>query len=212
LKKFSPKINGVRIRVGAIAKSALHRHLWIEQLGLCAYCMQTVPENDFKDFSHLEHMKPKGNSLFKHLKFDFENIVMSCNGLNCTSDEKYTARSHCGAYKDNRKGSGMTFNDDIFVNPTEVPVVEECYDYNLEGEIFCSAVGVVFSRDRVNYMIKYLGLDVPYLNDFRRESYESLIDIERTEGVEFIQDLLSNDTSPAVGFQPMMKRMFGLIP
>jgi uncharacterized protein (TIGR02646 family) len=210
LKNMSPLVDGVKVHVGRIARRELLKHLWREQKGLCAYCMQSIPGQSFRKISHLEHIKPKRKGQFPELRFKTCNIVMSCNGLNCSSEGAYKDRSHCGAYKDNRNGSGMTFNEALFINPTENPFAEECFSYSPEGEISCTDLGNMFGRKRVLYMIKYLGLDVRYLNDFRRESYESLIEIEIEEGVEFIEEMLQDSSSPAFSFQPMMKRMFGL--
>lgn len=208
ITKISIKVDGKRLKVGSIAKRNLHHYLWREQKGLCAYCMQSIPERGMRGKSHLEHIRPK--SKFGELRFDCFNIVVSCNGLNCSSDESYDGRVHCGMYKDNRKGSGITFDEKLFVNPTEMPIVEECFSYTVNGQISYNSIGAVLGRARVDYMIKYLGLDVGYLDDFRKREYDSLIDIEAEEGVEFVEALISDQASIAVSFQPMMKQLFEL--
>lgn len=206
--KMSPRVDGVRVNVGSLAKSELHEYLWREQKGLCAYCMQAVPSEGFRDKSHLEHIKPR--SKFRELRFDIFNIVMSCNGLNCSSEGAYTERSHCGMYKDNRNGSGMVFEEAKFISPTTTPLIEKYFFYNVNGEISCSDLGVSYSLERVNYMMSYLGLDVGYLDDYRRQVYESLVEIEFEEGVDFVEQMLSDEEELAVSFQPMMKQLFGL--
>ena len=108
-----------KIRGGSAIRLVLHQHLWREQKGLCAYCEQevpekTTPENDAK--SHLEHIRPKARSEFKHLTFHFENIVISCEGFDLTTVSEHK-KGFCGHFKDN---DFTKFDDMLFLNPTEI--------------------------------------------------------------------------------------------
>ncbi|MEY4935853.1 MAG: hypothetical protein RIS64_2212 [Bacteroidota bacterium] len=68
---------------GKRKRLALHLHQ--EQGGLCAYCLEQLPlpqgANDTEiDISHMDHIRQKGNPLFKHLEFEQRNLVFSCKG------------------------------------------------------------------------------------------------------------------------------------
>ena len=123
-----------KIKGGSTVRLALHQHLWLQQKGLCAYCEQevpekTTPENDAK--SHLEHIRPKARSEFKHLTFHFENIVISCEGFDLTTVSEHK-KEFCGHFKDN---DFTKFDDMLFLNPTIIQDIETYFRYDSEGQI-----------------------------------------------------------------------------
>lgn len=211
LTKVSEKVKSERVQVGQLAKEDLHKSIWQEQRGLCIYCTQNIPSIPLTRYSHLEHVKPKGSkknpSPYYHLRFDYNNIAVSCNGFECSTNEDVETRKYCGHYKDNRY-KPPAYDDNLFINPHQETNIESFFSYNIEGEISCSEVGMVFGEDRVKYMILHLGLNEQKLVDFRKRTYESLIEQEELDSAA-VNDLLLAEEDSLIGFQPMLKQLFG---
>ena len=56
-------------------KQSLKQYLINEQKGLCCYCCKKL----IRKYSHIEHIKPQ--SIFKDEDLDYNNMVVSCNGI-----------------------------------------------------------------------------------------------------------------------------------
>lgn len=78
------------------------KHIWpsifLMQGFRCAYCECSISEID-PDDKHIEHFRQKGNGVYKHLTFDWNNLFGSCND-----------GSRCGRHKDK---SGISPEDII---------------------------------------------------------------------------------------------------
>jgi len=127
-----------------------------EQQWLCAYCEIKV---DLKD-SHIEHIKPKSNPKYEKLKFDYNNLIVSCNGKECrVDDEEYDEDIHsCGHKKDN------DFDENKFLDPTKIPDISDYFEYDkYNGAIKASNK----DKEKAKYMINLLNLNNVSLNKMR---------------------------------------------
>ena len=142
-------------------KAEVHEQiLGDEQQRLCIYCERGIER---RADSHLEHMQPQSRP---GCRFDYENIVVSCNGGDCGAvdggvNDGLDIES-CG----HRKGSD--FDALRFLDPTRLPGIAGYFDYDREtGAIKPSDVDTV----RASYMIhELLHLDNPFLNNSRRKA------------------------------------------
>lgn len=71
-------------------KNQVKEALLEEQGYICCYCCNEVS----KENSHIEHLKPKGNTQYNHLDVDYGNLLASCQGPNGKQDS-------CGHRKQN---------------------------------------------------------------------------------------------------------------
>ncbi len=92
-----------------------------EQNFLCIYCECKVD----LDSSHIEHIKPK--EIYLDLIFTYTNLVVSCHGqcLKIPSQDKFIHR--CGHKK------GSKFDENSFLNPTELEDIREYFSYDLDS-------------------------------------------------------------------------------
>jgi len=130
-----------------------------EQNYLCVYCESRMELNN----SHLEHIKPKARDKFPHLVFDYNNIVVSCNGNCHTEDEEHHS---CGHIKDNE------YDDTKFLNPVELLDIRDYFEYDIDtGQIISSNKNISKSE----YMITTLHLNDGGLPLARKKSLENFI-------------------------------------
>ena len=136
-----------------------------EQQGLCIYCERGIER--LKD-GHLEHMRPQ--SLLGS-RFDYANIVVSCNGGDCGAMD---GNAYDGLDIDScghRKGSD--FDQSLFLDPTRLADIAEYFKYDRETGAIKAG-----SREpaRAGYMIhELLRLDNPFLNNSRRNARSGLM-------------------------------------
>ncbi len=181
-----------KIKGGGAIRLVLHQHLWREQKGLCAYCEQavpekTTPESDAK--SHLEHIRPKARSEFKHLTFQFENLIISCEGFDLTAVFAYK-REFCGHFKDNYF---TKFDDALFLNPTAIIDIETYFRYNSEGQIEPNSFKTDEQQRRTVYMIRTLNLNNAVLVEMRKTQYDLWLEKQSSwTEVELAEELSEN--------------------
>lgn len=198
-EKFKKIENGRDVRL------ALHQHLWREQKGLCAYCEQeipekTVPEDDVK--SHMEHLRAKARKEFKHLTFEFKNIVISCEGFDLTmiSERK---KEFCGHFKDN---DFTKYDEILFLNPTEITEIETYFRYDSEGNIEPHPLKNANDQNRAAYMIRVLGLDHAILNEMRKNQYDFWLEKQLEWTEEELADELSENQRLLPAFFSLLKQ------
>ncbi|MDM8563359.1 retron system putative HNH endonuclease [Candidatus Marithioploca araucensis] len=185
-------------------KLTLHKHLWVEQKGLCIYCEQAIPFKRQKSKnhpSHIEHVKPKGDERFKHLEFDQNNLAVSCNGSDCHLKE-VNENNFCGHIKD-RAGRDHIYDEQLFLHPFENKDIENCFAYDMDGNITAAN-----ETEKADYTINLLELQHPDLIDMRRTQYQ--IFLEEMANGEDVNDLLNNNVSELPSFYSMLKNFFVL--
>lgn len=134
------------------SKEELKAELLKEQNGLCCYCNKSMEE---EKNSPIEHLKPKGKPKYKHLTFEYKNLLASCNGNQKDNDGKKKEPKprilHCDAEKKD--------------NEIELtPLMPEC-----ETEIIYAENGSISGiTERAKQTIKVLNLDCNILTDIRK--------------------------------------------
>lgn len=191
-----------------------------EQGGLCAYCEDDLPipvggnKNEI-DISHIDHIRQKGNPKFEYLKFTQNNLVLSCKGYPYKTkpplfkltdkgrirviDEKGLKREFCGFYKDAHPN--MTFDETMFLFPTELEDIETHFYYEVNGTITPNPLKP--NTKQIQYTIDLLNLNHEYLVKQRNKEYELFLNIEEVN----IDDLLSEEF-PLNKFHSMLKFLF----
>lgn len=201
------KVTGERIKVGSNAKRALHEHLWREQKGLCIYCMQEIHKTRLNSDSHLEHLMNK--SQFKELIFEYDNLSVSCNGYDCSTDQDSKGKNQfCGHYKD-KKNKKPEFIAEKYINPCEDENIESYFEYDVEGRIKPARNIEPDIKGKASYMIDLINLNDDGLVSARKAAYESLIESEIQEGEKFVLDLLDEKNKFFLGYHSMLKSLFG---
>ena len=194
-----------KIRGGSAIRLALHQHLWREQKGLCAYCEQevpekTIPESDTK--SHLEHIRPKARPEFKHLTFQFENLVMSCEGFDLTAISEHK-KEFCGHFKDN---DFSKFDDVLFLNPTEMTDIETYFRYDSEGKIEPNPFKTDEQQRQTVYMIRTLNLNNAVLMEMRKVQYDLWLEKQFVLTEAELADELSENQRLLPAFFSLLKQ------
>lgn len=128
-----------------------------EQQGLCCYCESEVADNE----GHIEHMEPRGRDQSRI--YDYTNMAISCDGGTV---------EHCGRYKDDSKKNPRHSWDAALFSAPHNPVTASLFSYLLTGRI----VPATADSATANYLIGYLGLDCPRLNERRKQHARDLID------------------------------------
>jgi uncharacterized protein (TIGR02646 family) len=130
-----------------------------EQNYLCIYCESRINLNN----SHIEHIKPKAQNMYPDLVFNYNNIVVSCNG-NCHTENNthYT----CGHIKDNE------YDNSKFLNPVKLIDIRDYFVYDIdEGKIEPSEK----NNEKAEYMINTLYLNDGELPKARKKALENFI-------------------------------------
>jgi uncharacterized protein (TIGR02646 family) len=144
-------------------KTQLRLHLIEEQKKLCAYCECGINENN----SHIEHIDEQSNN--PTLRFDYQNLIASCNGDLCNPELKENFHPEdvhsCGHKKSNYTNSNQ------FLNPVAMRDIGEYFLYDKE---VCSICGSGRDDDKAKYTIDLLNLDNPRLNNARYNAREAL--------------------------------------
>lgn len=128
-----------------------------EQQGLCCYCESEVADNE----GHIEHMQPRRCSQSR--TYDYTNMAISCDGGTV---------EHCGRYKDDRRRNPKHAWDAARFSAPHDPATASLFSYLLTGGIAPTTA----DEAKANYLIGYLGLDCPRLNERRRQHARDLID------------------------------------
>jgi len=112
-----------------------------EQNYLCCYCEAKIT----LDNSHIEHIKPKYLD-YENLTFDYNNLLVSCNGI-CFNNENKPIT--CGHKK------GKKFDEKLFLNPVKIKNIREYFIYTDNGYIGASNL----DKEKANYTMKILELN-----------------------------------------------------
>lgn len=143
-------------------KKKLKQELLQEQAGLCIYCERSIQESN----SHLEHIYPKdGVSGYPERTFNYSNLVVSCNGDQCSIDEKERYEPDdvhsCGHKKANR------LDTSLFLDPTTYSDIQTFFAYDKTA---CSPISSGKDCAKANYTIDLLHLNNPRLNNERENA------------------------------------------
>jgi uncharacterized protein (TIGR02646 family) len=152
-----------------------------EQSNLCCYCEGSVSV----ETSHIEHFKPK--SAYGDLTFDYDNLLVSCNG-ECNT----TNREYCGHKKENK------FNEDLLLNPSIQENISEFFTFTTNGEIKPSDLDLLKSK----HTIDELKLNTNTLQEARKTSLKTLIDnLKIIDGKkDMLTKLLAKNNLPYITF------------
>jgi uncharacterized protein (TIGR02646 family) len=151
-------------------KEELKESLFSEQGYICCYCCKRIGASD----SHIEHLRPKGDTKYQKISLEYENLFASCQGYSGDGE-------NCGHRKGNK------YDENLFVSP-----LDECEDkfmFTIRGRI-----RPVDDDERASYTINLLQLDTPQLNAAREAAIwasgamEDLTDEERTELIQVYQN------------------------
>ena len=112
-----------------------------EQNYLCGYCEAKIR----LDNSHIEHINPKSLD-YDNLTFDYNNLLVSCNGI-CFSELNKPIT--CGHKKGNK------FNEEKFLNPTKQIDIRDYFVYTNKFYIGSSSL----DEDKSQYTIDLLELN-----------------------------------------------------
>lgn len=149
----------------------------------CCYC-----ENNFvaSSYGHIEHLKPKANSNFHHLSFEWDNLHWSCQICNMKKGEKW--------------------DDD---NPIIDPTVDEPQEHI---EISSITGKIVSKSDRGRTTIDHVGLNREELVEARKRIIYELNEIKQlvlsTESVvddKLFRRLVENLVSDESAFSTLMR-------
>jgi uncharacterized protein (TIGR02646 family) len=113
-----------------------------EQNGLCGYCEAKIRDIDK---SHIEHIEAKSRNYIK-LTFDYNNLIVSCNGL-CFNNENQ--RLTCGHKKDSK---GYKVNYNLFLNPTKIKNIRDYFIYSDKGFIGSSNLDIDSSKETMRVL------------------------------------------------------------
>lgn len=129
-----------------------------EQKFLCVYCECKVN----LELSHIEHLKPK--EIYSDLTFDYNNLVVSCNGQ-CLREPSIDMKNHrCGHKKNNK------FDEDKFLNPIELEDIDQYFNYDFDDYKIISSDK---NKNKSSYMIDLLQLNEGNITLRRQKTLES---------------------------------------
>ena len=161
-------------------KRELRLHLIKEQKGLCVYCERGIDDAN----SHVEHLFAQSDNPVK--RFDYGNLVASCNGDQCDSAAKDSYKPEdvhsCGHKKSD------DLDVDKFLNPILHGNIGHYFVYDKEK---CSICTSGKDDERAIYTIKLLNLDNHRLNNERanaRLALEKTVKMypDRKEKIRFL--------------------------
>ncbi len=196
---------------GSEIKKRLHDHLVKEQSYLCIYCERKIYLKTGKEYllcGHIEHIRPKDE--FKSLVFEYSNLSISCDGLNCdakTSEDCINIRRQndklekgisCGHRKSNK------YDKELFLNPFEEKNIESFFVYYSDRENSKESKGILISESenperiqKARYMTEeVLDLNHDRLKKLREAVYNNFL-LETNNGFdeEKVRYLLREDNN-----------------
>ncbi len=104
---------------------------------------------------------------------------------------------------EHRKGD--EYDEEKFLNPVELPDIEDYFEYDIEGKIFPNSKRNDIDMKKAEYMVKILELNNETLTDMRREQYETVIE----DQLDDFGDFLNPDYEILPPFYSMLKQLFG---
>lgn len=146
-------------------RTELRSHLIDEQQQLCIYCERRIPID--AQNSHVEHILSQTDN--SKLKFDYDNLVASCNGDQCHPmvKDQYQPENiqSCGHKK------ADNFDADTFLNPVKELHIEQYFTYN---KISCAICSSGKNDNKAKATIELLNLDNARLNNERANARTAL--------------------------------------
>mgnify|MGYP001810800003 CR=1 FL=1 len=142
-------------------KRALKQVLVTEQGQLCGYCESQITPDD----SHIEHVMAQSEQ--EDLRFDYHNLIASCNGVECNPSDKNTYKPEdvhsCGHKKSNDMDARL------FLNPITCVDISNYFDFDPTTGNICPSHSDASSNayQKANYTINLLNLDNSRLNNAR---------------------------------------------
>jgi len=170
-------------------KQAVKQALMTEQGFMCCYCERRLTDED----SHIEHFRPQNNSLCDPL--DYDNLLCSCQN----KIPKGTPR-HCGNLKNG------WFDEALLVSPLSVGC-EERFRFTGDGLIYPAKADDAGAETT----IRKLGLDIPKLNDLRKNAIAPFVDetLDEAEFKSFVAGYLAPDAAGRFGeFWTTIRHLF----
>lgn len=142
-----------------VEKQAVKQSLMAEQGFLCCYCERRLTDDD----SHIEHFRPQNDPQCDPL--DYGNLLCSCQNKIPKGDPR-----HCGNLKNG------WFREASLVSPLS----EGCDDrFAFAGD---GQIRATDPEDQAaTITIKNLGLDIPKLNDLRKNAIAPFADANLTD-------------------------------
>ena len=141
-------------------KKDLHHYLLTkEQNGICGYCEAYI--NEFVP-SHIEHIEALNRNI--NLVFDYSNLIVSCDGL-CFTDEN--KRLTCGHKKDTK---GYKVNYSLFLSPTKVKNIRDYFKYTDNFNIGATNLNPKKAKETIRVL--NLGDHNNELQEARKKAFE----------------------------------------
>lgn len=134
------------------SKEELKEDLIGEQGFICCYCNREITLED----ATIEHFKEKGKREHFHLAFDYNNLLLSCDGFQ--SDPKRTDVC-CDAKR--------LQNTELPLSPLDDDI-ENHFDFTIDGQI----LGIT---DDGKEMINKLGLSIDELEELRKAAIKAIV-------------------------------------
>ena len=147
-------------------KNDVFEALLREQGYICCYCGSRITRNK----CHIEHLKPKGIDTYKHLMFEYTNLLASCQG---ESEAPPPVPVHCGHKK------GAWYDEHLMISPLEANCAD-FFIYTEDGQIL--ETDALDKKAAAATTIKMLCLNIPKLTAMREEVIKNLladIDIDK---------------------------------
>ena len=139
-------------------KKALRLHLYNEQQGLCAYSEISLDMFGF----HIDHIKPKGNKKFAHLRFTPTNLLASA------IDDRSRIEKKLDLFGGHKK-----LEDEIPIDPTQANCAHY-FQYNPNGKIQANSTLSEAEQLQAEQTITCLGLCCQLLINKRKDLYKKL--------------------------------------
>ena len=140
-------------------KTDVYHALLKEQGYICCYCGISIARKN----CHIEHYRPK--SKYKHLTFNYTNLIASCQG---EDEQRPTKPVHCGHKK------GGWFDEDLMISPLD-PKCPDYFKYTGSGEIL--ATDNPDKQDAAETTIHRLALNINKLTKMRRKAIDAALQV-----------------------------------
>ncbi|MEW6235542.1 MAG: retron system putative HNH endonuclease [Candidatus Omnitrophota bacterium] len=173
LTKRKSQLNTNRRKLGRKKiKDIIRRALMNEQGHICCYCERRIVEGD----CHIEHFRPQSDGVDP---LDYSNMLCSC----LDQIEERIPR-HCGYLK------GDWFDEDLLISPLNKDC-ENHFSFTADGQILPK-----YGDKAADETIKRLGLNIPKLQDMRKQVISPFIDENLTDDdyIRFVNGYLKMDS------------------
>lgn len=134
------------------SKEELKENLVDEQGYICCYCNREIRVSD----ATIEHFKEKGKSEYFDLAFDYNNLLLSCDGY----EQEPRPRDVCC-------NSKRIQNEELRLSPLQNDI-ENYFDFTFDGQI----IGLT---DEAKEVIEKLGLKIEKLRQLRESAIKAIV-------------------------------------